>query len=282
MAPRPGRLHARRCARAHVRAAAARTPSSGGHPTGASPPLVSVDLPLPQGGTMAVVKPRSSEEAYEWYVDAGMPDADPWWADLWPASVVLAEHVCTSDAVRGKRVADLGCGLGVAGTSAMMRGGASHVALLDYEPPALVCALATASANRVETFDASAVPLGAASATGAIPYLFDWTQDVPPLDVPFDVVLAADVLYDAQHIPCIARAVAALLGTADGAFPPGGTLILADRQTGTARDAFYAHLKNNFAAEVVSEETVAGETMDVVLARIAAAADLDGAQPLCK
>ena len=157
-----------------------------------------------------------------------------------------------------------------------------HVALLDYEPPALVCALATASANRVETFDASAVPLGAASATGAIPYLFDWTQDVPPLDVPFDVVLAADVLYDAQHIPCIARAVAALLGAADGAFPPGGTLILADRQTGTARDAFYAHLKNNFAAEVVSEETVAGETMDVVLARVAAAADLDGAQPLCK
>jgi len=51
-------------------------------------------------------------------------DADPYWVRAWPSALALATAVLDSpDIVRGKRVADLGAGLGVAGIAAALAGG---------------------------------------------------------------------------------------------------------------------------------------------------------------
>eukprot|EP00967_Tisochrysis_lutea_P072040 scaffold95911_cov19-Tisochrysis_lutea.AAC.2 len=50
-------------------------------------------------------------------------DADPYWVRAWPSALALASTVLDSpELVRGKRVADLGAGLGVAGIAAALAG----------------------------------------------------------------------------------------------------------------------------------------------------------------
>jgi hypothetical protein len=68
---------------------------------------------------------------------AGLLDSDPYWTRAWPSAIALATTILSRpDLVRGKRVADLGAGLGVAGIAAALAG-ASEVVLLDREPLAL-------------------------------------------------------------------------------------------------------------------------------------------------
>ena len=81
------------------------------------------------------------------YIDAGMGDRDPYWTEVWPSSVAMAtELLRRPELVKGKRVADLGCGLGVGGIAAGIAG-ASEVVFLDREPLALQLALINASMN---------------------------------------------------------------------------------------------------------------------------------------
>jgi predicted nicotinamide N-methyase len=55
---------------------------------------------------------------------AGIDDADPYWTRVWPSAVALASEVLRRpELVAGKRVCDLGCGLGVAGIAAALAGG---------------------------------------------------------------------------------------------------------------------------------------------------------------
>jgi hypothetical protein len=55
---------------------------------------------------------------------AGADEADPYWTRVWPSAVALAKEVLRRpELVAGKRVCDLGCGLGVAGIAAALAGG---------------------------------------------------------------------------------------------------------------------------------------------------------------
>lgn len=54
---------------------------------------------------------------------AGQEERDPYWCRPWPAAVALAEWLQQRpELVRGKRVADLGAGLGIAGIAAALAG----------------------------------------------------------------------------------------------------------------------------------------------------------------
>ena len=126
----------------------------------------------------------------------------PYWADLWPSSHALAAEVATMRG-RGKRFLELGCGAGVVTTMAALRGFA--VVATDYYDDALDFAAANAWYNasvRIATRNV------------------DW-RDFPDDIGQFDVVVASDVLYEAEYVPLIASAIARTLS-------PRGFAVIAD------------------------------------------------------
>jgi predicted nicotinamide N-methyase len=129
----------------------------------------------------------------ETYVDAEalLRDADapepPYWAHLWAGSRALARLVATELECAGRRVLDVGCGVGLAGIVAARRG--ARVVMLDLAPQALHFAHANACLNGCEVFALRT----------------DLRR--PGLRGRFDHVLAADVTYD----PVLQASLAALL-----------------------------------------------------------------------
>jgi predicted nicotinamide N-methyase len=115
-------------------------------------------------------------------------------AHLWPAGVVLAEQLAGAlgDGLAGRRVIELGCGLGACGLAAARRG--ARVVLTDSEPEALALVERNARGNRLDV-ETRALPWGA----------------VPDeLRGAFDVVLGADVTYDPRTRPALLATIAAL------------------------------------------------------------------------
>lgn len=176
------------------------------------------------GHPVKLVLPESEDVIVDMYAALGRPDDDPHWATLWQGSVALAEEVlCNPELVRGKRVIDLGTGLGLAGIAAGLAG-ASEVVLTDREPRTLHCALCAAALNGLSVVplppsivnaDPDGVPLpelltfhGAASDSDSEvkAAILDWfNPDFRALGgVGFDVVLACDVLYTEAAVDVIA------------------------------------------------------------------------------
>ncbi len=113
----------------------------------------------------------------------------PYWAVLWRSGVALAGELGGAS-VRGKRVVELGCGLGVPSIAAAREGAA--VLATDACPDALALLARNAEANRVGL------------ETAAV----DWVEPEGLVGLgPFDLVLAADVLYER---PSVARLLALL------------------------------------------------------------------------
>jgi predicted nicotinamide N-methyase len=135
----------------------------------------SVDLP---GGELRILQP---EEAAELPDDGPVEWAPvaPYWAVLWRSGVALAREL-EGEELGGLRVVELGCGLAVPSIAAA-RAGASVLAT-DVSPEALALAKRNARANgvRIETT------------------AFDW--EAPGNLAPFDLVLAADVLYERSAV----------------------------------------------------------------------------------
>lgn len=125
------------------------------------------------------------------------PDAPepPYWIHLWPGSRALARMVAQRPSWRGQRVLEIGCGLGLAGIAAAVRG--AEVVMMDSAFDALRLARANAALNACRV----------AAVHG----------DVRTLAVrgSFDACLVADVTYD----PRLQEAIAAAL---DERLAPGG------------------------------------------------------------
>ena len=169
------------------------------------PPLVSVPCsPL----LKEIVKPPSVEALYEWYVDTiNTPDADPSWAVVWPTAVTLANYLLQNPAlVKGKHIAELGCGLALVGLTAAALG-AAQVTVTDREPYSLHCAMSSAAVNDLATVKAA---------------VLDW-NDADTMSA--EVVLASDVLYDVGSIQAFANACKKI------AAPSGAVILVADPKT---------------------------------------------------
>ncbi len=106
----------------------------------------------------------------------------PYWAERWPSGIALAEHVAARDDLRGRRVLEIGCGLGLPSLVAARLG--ADVVATDWSPDAIALLDRNASRNGLRV---TAVPA-------------DWrdTDAIVSLG-PFDLVLAADVLYEARN-----------------------------------------------------------------------------------
>jgi predicted nicotinamide N-methyase len=126
----------------------------------------------------------------------------PYWAELWPSGVALARHVAALD-LRGRRVLELGCGLALPSLAAAL--GGAEVLATDWAPEALELVTANAAANGLHVGTA----------------VVDWQEGAPPSLVPFEVVLAADVLYEERNtLP--------LLGVLTSVTAATGTAVVAD------------------------------------------------------
>ena len=142
-------------------------------------------------------------------IDSVLPNDDdrlPYWAQLWPSGQVLAEAILTTDALAGQRVLELGCGLGLTAAAALVAG--ADLLAVDCEPDAL-----TFAAHNVQ----------ALAGTSLVTKLGNWRGPDPGawLEPPYDVVLAADVLYERRDVTPLAALVPRLLA-------PGGWLWLAE------------------------------------------------------
>ena len=127
----------------------------------------------------------------------------PYWAELWPAARALAEALPD---VRGLRVVELGCGLGLPSLVAAAAG--ANVTAIDWSPDA------------VELLRTNAARNGLAVRAE----VRDWRER---WDERFDLLLAADVLYEERNVePVLERvrelapvAIVALAGRPyEGAF----------------------------------------------------------------
>jgi predicted nicotinamide N-methyase len=154
---------------------------------------------LPGGPRMYVpVDPDALlDELLEGTDDAAFRASDekmPYFALLWPAGESLAARVREGPSLRGRRVLDLGCGLAPSGLVAAA--GGADVTFLDWEPRAL---------------EIVAMSLALAGLRGEL-VRADWRS--PPTLQPFDLILAADVLYEERNLPAVVAFLASHL--ADG------------------------------------------------------------------
>jgi predicted nicotinamide N-methyase len=104
-------------------------------------------------------------------------DEPPYWAHLWIGARALARRLAESGTMVGRRVLDLGCGVGLPGLVAAALGG--EVWFVDREPAALEFVRHSARRNGLE---------------GVRLADLDFTRD--SLTTDFDVILGAEVVYD--------------------------------------------------------------------------------------
>jgi predicted nicotinamide N-methyase len=145
-----------------------------------SEPLVSRSLDMPSG-ELDLLQPQEAAE---------LPDAGPiewapiapYWSVLWRSGVALAREL-DGVALHGKRVVELGCGLGVPSIAAARAG--AEVLATDASADALALLARNSEENGVRL------------ETGTV----DWAAPGELASrAPFDLVLAADVLYEESSV----------------------------------------------------------------------------------
>ncbi|MDP1890663.1 MAG: methyltransferase domain-containing protein, partial [Gemmatimonadaceae bacterium] len=153
------------------------------------------------GRTWRLEMPRSAEDLIS-EADFARDERLPYWADLWPSGIVLASEV-SSLAGAGRRAIEFGAGIGLPSLAAAAAG--FGVTVTDYYDDALLFARRNAASNLGRDVDTA---------------LLDW-RALPALMARFDLVLAADVLYERPYASLVARAVV-------GALAPDGVALIAD------------------------------------------------------
>jgi predicted nicotinamide N-methyase len=225
-----------------------------------------VDVSISNTHSLRVAMPASEDEVLDYYIARPQEGhEDPFFCAIWPSSLFLARALLATPAlVAGKRVVDVGCGLGVAGVAAALAGAQSTM-LCDRNTFACSFALLTAAANGLfptplaDTAAAgerqlpSSLPHAGSAGMGSVSALeLDWHTPPAALRAAFDVMLCADVLYDATAAEPVAALALHLLA-------PGGTLVLADNPTRTP-----AH-RERFLAAVAPHFTLVREERDTIL-----------------
>ncbi len=153
------------------------------------------------GREFPLVRPRNADDLIT-EADYVKDERLPYWADIWPSSMMLAERLLEEKGA-GRSLIELGCGSGLCACAAALSG--FDVLATDYYDDALRF---TELNTRVNA--------GSAAKTMHV----DWSA--LPADIgTFDVVLAADVMYEPRYPAMVASAIERLMA-------PGGQAIVAD------------------------------------------------------
>lgn len=162
------------------------------------------------GRDWTLLRPADFDSLWEDMVADGRADADehiPYWTELWPSSVVLADWLrANSDLLRGALCVDTGCGLGLTARVAASLG--ARVVAFDYEPEALVFAREGFAADGD---DPAAEPLWLA---------MDWRRPALPRGCA-DLVWGGDIMYERRFVDPVLRFFSHVLA-------PGGRVWVAE------------------------------------------------------
>ena len=158
------------------------------------------------GRALRLVRPADPDRLLN---DPGVLDLNrrddymPYWAYLWPGAYLLAEAVAHEPWPPGVTALEIGCGLGLAGLSALVAG-LDRVAFSDYDETPLQFVARSAAENGIEPARVTTRRL-------------DW-RDLPAEHFP--VILGADVLYERRLVPLVTSLIARMLA-------PGGVALIA-------------------------------------------------------
>jgi predicted nicotinamide N-methyase len=162
---------------------------------GREPPAGMLDVVADELAGVPFVRPA------DWDLLCERGRDSPFWAIVWPSGAALTEAVVAApERFAGRRVLELGCGLGVPSAAAARAG--ARVLATDGSPEAVVFArhnLALAGGGTAAVLDVAGEPPGER----------------------FDVVMTADLLYDRRN-------VAPLLDLVPRVVVPGGEAWVAD------------------------------------------------------
>lgn len=151
--------------------------------------------------TWALFKPANADHLIS-EADYVLDERLPYWADLWPSARILAATLLQEHG-SGRRLLEMGCGLGLATVAAMRAG--FDVTATDYYDEALHVTRSNAARN-----------LGREPVVRLVNWR-EWPDDIGR----FDVVIAADVLYEAEYATLVSKCIARALA-------PNGVAIIAD------------------------------------------------------
>jgi ETFB lysine methyltransferase len=143
--------------------------------------------------TFSILKPANSDDLIR-EEDFVKDERLPYWADVWPSSIILAAKLLELDG-HGKTALELGCGVGLSTLAATSAG--YDVLATDYYEDALDVTRANVFRN-----------LGTIARTR----LVDWRH--LPLDLgTFDLIFASDVLYENEYAKLLPILFRGLLST---------------------------------------------------------------------
>ncbi|BDA46391.1 probable electron transfer flavoprotein beta subunit lysine methyltransferase [Coccomyxa sp. Obi] len=181
---------------------------------------------------LVLVEPADVDAVMDMYIKRGQMDRDPYWSRPWPSAVALAKLILQQPSiVSGRRVCEVGAGLGIASIAAALAG-AKEVVMTDREPLALQCALRSASASGIGSVaDFQGTSFTKHSSRPQVRgELLDWTQ--PYVGQKFDVVVACDVLYEDFSVEPVGELLPQLLSSS-------GCVLLADPSERTRHNREY-------------------------------------------
>ena len=170
------------------------------------------------GETFSLIRPRDWDELR--HQEGAKGRSAPYWASAWPSGLALADALGGRD-LEGRRVLELGCGLAVPSILAGRRG--ARVLATDGSPDAVAFAAHNLALNDAE---------------GEVAQV-DWREAKELVEgAPWDLVLAADVLYLRHNVEALLRLLPRLIGDS-------GEAIVADPSRAGGRD-FVAAAKRIF------------------------------------
>ncbi|MGB3635536.1 MAG: methyltransferase domain-containing protein [Rubrobacteraceae bacterium] len=146
------------------------------------------------GKSYCLAHPDSAEALID-EEDFDLDERLPYWATIWPSAVALARYLSARN-LSDKKTIELGCGVGLPAVVALDRG--AEVTATDHYEIALDFARQNAKFN-------TGLELNTAH--------LDWHSPHEENLERFDLVLAADVLYEERNLPALATLIPGLLAT---------------------------------------------------------------------
>ncbi len=183
-------------------------------------------IPLPQLGDIPIVIKTKRDISDETPLDKRDDESLGWgyWDRIWPSEVALSEYLIQQFfplKLKGKKVLEIGCGVGLAGVVAARLGASTTFS--DMVPITLEGVKETCQLNHVTNFDTCTL---------------DWF-DPSSLKDTYDIVIGSEIFYDDKNVPGISNLLQKAINS-------GGQGIFCDpNRLGLSRIEF--HFKDHFS-----------------------------------
>ncbi len=184
------------------------------------------------GHKMTIYLPQSIESFIN---PDDLLDQFPLWTRIWEASAVLALKMSKLSPEPGKRVLEIGAGLGVAGLCAAAMG--HQVTITEYNMDALNFIRANAELNKITSPEIRKL---------------DWNK--PDIQEKFDFIIGSEVVFKVEDIPGLLMLFQLFL-------KPGGTIILAEGMRKTSF-AFIKEMEKHYTI-IMKKQSVKSDSGEI-------------------